>query len=92
MAAVMVTVSSVLLLTAVTRVVPWKTTTEAETKWLPVTVRTKLAGNCAKTIGLGDIAEMTGTGRELPQRGFSDWQPGRSKTASKSGLRFPPSR
>ncbi len=41
----MLTVSWELLTTVVTRVAPSKTTTEEETKRLPVAVRQKLGGN-----------------------------------------------
>jgi len=83
---VMLTVSWELLITAVARVVPLKITTEEETKWLPVAVSTKLDGNCAKTIVAGEIESRTGTGRALPQRGFSVLHPGRSKSASSHAL------
>ena len=46
---VMLTVISDLLITAVERVAPLKTSTEEETNWLPVAVRTKLGGSFEKT-------------------------------------------
>jgi len=84
---VMLTVSWELLSTVVARVTPLKTTTEAETKWLPAAVTTKLGGNCAKTMVAGEIESRTGTGRALPQRGFSELHPGRSKNISRHELR-----
>ena len=83
----MLTVSWVLLITVVVRVAPLKTTTEEETKWLPVVVRTKLGGNCAKTIVAGEIESRIGTGRALPQRGFSVLHPGSSKSTISHELR-----
>jgi hypothetical protein len=81
---VIVTVSPELLTTVVARVAPLKMTTEEETKWLPVAVRTKLAGNCAKSRLAGEIESRTGTGRALPQRGFRDLHPSRSKSTARS--------
>lgn len=75
---VMVTVSSELLTTSVARVVPLKITTEEETKRLPVAVSTKLDGKCAKTSDAGEIESRTGTGRALPQRGFTELHPSSS--------------
>ena len=49
----MVTVSCELLFTAVARVARLRSTTEEETNWLPVTVSTKLGGNC-------DLADYCG--------------------------------
>jgi hypothetical protein len=83
----MLTVSSELLITAVVRVAPLKTTTEEETKWLPVAVSGTLSGSCEKTKVAGEIELRIGTGRALPQRGFSDLQPGRSKSATSPALR-----
>ncbi len=84
---VMLTVSWELLTTVVTRVAPSKTTTEEETKRLPVAVRTKLGGNFAKTIVAGEIESRIGTGRALPQRGFSVLHPVRSKSTSSHDVR-----
>lgn len=67
---VMLAVSCELLTTVVARLVPLKTTTEAETKWLPSAVSTKLDGNCENTTVAGEIESRTGTGRALPQRGL----------------------
>jgi hypothetical protein len=75
---VMLTVSCELLTTVVARVAPLKTTTEEETKWLPVAVMTKLDGNCAKTIVAGEIESRTGTGRAL--------HPSRSKSTTSNEL------
>jgi len=83
----MLTVSSELLITAVARVAPLKTTMEEETKWLPVAVSTKLGGSCEKTMVAGEIELRIGTGRALPQRGFSVLQPGRSKSTTIHELR-----
>lgn len=77
----MLTVSCELLTTVVARVVPLKTTTEAETKWLPSAVSTKLDGSCEKTTVAGAIESRTGTGRALPQRGLMELHPS-SKTPS----------
>ena len=84
---VMVTVSWELLFTEVVRVAPLKTTTEEATNWLPVAVRTKLGGNCEKSMVVGEIELRTGTGRALPQRGFRALQPERSKSTASSELR-----
>ena len=80
-------VSWELLFTVVVRVVPLKTTTEKETKWLPVAVMTKLGCNCAKTSVAGEIESRTGTGRALPQRGFNMLHPGRSNSTTSHELR-----
>lgn len=80
---VMVVVSCVLLTTVVARVAPLKITTEEETKWLPVAVRIKRDGNCAKSMLAGEIESSTGAGRALPQRGFSDLHPSGVKAKSK---------
>ena len=84
-----VTVAWELLSTEVVSVAPLKTTREDETNWLPVAVRTKLGGICEKTMVAGEIELRTGTGRELPQRGFSALHPGRSESATSSKLRGP---
>jgi len=84
---VMFAVSTELLTTVVARVVPLKTITEEETKWLPVAVRTKLGGSCEKTIVAGEIEARLGAGRALPQRGFSALHPGRSKRMTSHALR-----
>jgi hypothetical protein len=89
MAEVIVAVSWELLLTAVIKVAPLKTTTEEETNWLPVRVRGKLGGNWANTIVFGEIEVRIGTGRALPQRGFSALHPGRNKSRANSELRRP---
>lgn len=59
---VMVTVSSEVLITVVARGAPLKTTTEEETKWLPVAVMTKLGGNSEKTMVVGEIELRIGRG------------------------------
>ena len=84
---VMVAVSWALLVTTVARVAPLKTTTEEETKWLPFTMMTKLGGSWEKTTVVGEIELRIGTGRALPQRGFSELQPGRSKSTVSHTLR-----
>jgi hypothetical protein len=89
MAEVIVTVSWELLLTAVIKVAPWKTTTEEETNWLPVRVREKLGGNWANTIVFGEIEVRIGTGRALPQRGFKALHPGRNNSRASRELRRP---
>jgi hypothetical protein len=48
------------LVTTVARVAPLKTTTEEETNWLPVAVRTKLEGSLEKAIVVGEIEVRTG--------------------------------
>jgi hypothetical protein len=78
----MLAVTCVLPTTVVARVVPLKITTEEDTKWLPVTVMTKLDGNCAKAMVAGEIESRTGTGRALPQSGFRALHPSRSKSAT----------
>ena len=83
------TVSCELLFTDVARVAPFRTTTEAETNWLPVAVSTKLGGNCENTMVVGEIELSIGTGRALPQRGFRALHPGRSKSMTSSELRRP---
>ena len=83
----MLILSSELLMTVVVRAAPLKTTTEEETKWLPVAVMTKLGGNCAKTTVAGEIEVRLGRGRALPQSGFSALQPGRSKSTTNHELR-----
>ena len=85
----MATVSCELLFTAVARVAPLRTTTEEETNWLPVTVSTKLGGNCEKTMVVGEIELRIGTGRALPQRGFRALHPGSSKSTISRELRRP---
>ena len=85
----MVTVTWELLFTAVTRVAPLKTTTEEETNWLPAAVSTKLGGNCEKMTVVGEIELRIGTGRALPQSGFSALHPGKSKSTTSSELRRP---
>ena len=84
---VMLTLSLELLMMLVARAAPLKTTTEEETKWLPVAVMTKLGGSCAKTTVAGEIDLRLGTGRELPQSGFSALHPGRSKSTTSHELR-----
>ena len=83
----MLAVTWELLSTVVATEAPLKSTTEEETKWLPVAVTTKLGGNCAKTMVAGEIESRTGAGRALPHRGFSELHPGRSKNISKHELR-----
>jgi len=84
---VMVAVSWEWLVTTVARVAPLKTTTEEETKSLPLAVMTKLGGSWEKTILVGEIELRTGTGRALPQRGFIELHPSRSKRTTRHELR-----
>jgi hypothetical protein len=84
---VMVAVSSKVLITVVARGASFKTTTEEETKWLPVAVMMKLGGNSEKTMIVGEIELRIGTGRALPHRGFSALHPGRSKSTISHELR-----
>jgi hypothetical protein len=61
--------------------VPLISTSDAVTKLLPFTVRETLSCTCAKVIVLGESDPISGTGRALPQRGFSVlFQPGRNNT------------
>ena len=84
---VMVTLSWELLATVVVRVAPSKTTTEEETKWLPLAMMTKLGGKSEKTMVVGEIELRIGKGRALPQRGFSVLHPGSSKSTTSHELR-----
>ena len=84
---VIVTLSWELLATLVARVAPLKTTTEEETKWLPLAIITKLGGKCEKTMVVGEIELRIGNGRALPQRGFSVLHPGSSKSTTSHELR-----
>jgi hypothetical protein len=59
-----------------------KTTTEEETKRLPVAVMMKLGGSCEKTMVCGEIELRIGTGRALPHKGFSVLHPGRNKSTT----------
>jgi hypothetical protein len=81
------TVSLELLMTMVARAAPLKTTTEEETKPLPVSVMTKLGGSCANTTVAGEIDLRLGTGRALPQSGFRALHPGRSKSTASHEVR-----
>lgn len=68
-------------------VVPLKTITDEETKWLPVRFREKLDGNCENAIVVGDTESRTGAGRVLPHSGFRELQPGRSSNKARSPRR-----
>ena len=83
----MVAVSWEWLVTTVARVAPLKTTTEEETKSLPLAMMTKLGGSWEKTIVVGEIELRIGTGRALPQRGFIELHPGRSKSTTRHEVR-----
>jgi len=48
---------------------------------------TKLGGSCEKIMVFGEIESRIGTGRALPQRGFSALHPGSSKSTSSQALR-----
>jgi len=84
---VMVAVSWEWLVTTVARLAPLKTTTEEETKSLPLAMITKLGGSWEKTIVVGEIELRIGTGRALPQRGFIELHPGRSTSTTSHELR-----
>jgi hypothetical protein len=84
---VMVALSWELLVTSVARVAPLRTTTEEDTKWLPIAMMTKLGGSCEKTMVVGEIELRIGTGRALLQSGFSALHPGRSKSTTSHALR-----
>jgi hypothetical protein len=84
---VTVTVIWELLTTVVASVAPLKTRTEEETNSLPVAVRVKLGGSCAKIIVAGEIDFRTGAGRALPQSGFNELHPGTSETTTSNRLR-----
>ena len=64
-------------------VVPLNTITDEETKWLPVSVREKLDGNCENAMVVGDTESRTGAGRALPHNGFRELQPGRSSNKTR---------
>ncbi|HEY6767053.1 MAG TPA: hypothetical protein VI386_20020 [Candidatus Sulfotelmatobacter sp.] len=83
---VIVAVSWTLLITAVVRVAPLKTTAEEETKWLPVAVMVSVGGSCEKATAVGEIELRMGTGRALPQRGFSALHPSRSNSTTSKEL------
>ena len=68
-------------------VVPLNTITDEETKWLPVTCREKLDGNCENAIVVGDTELRTGAGRALPQSGFRELQPDSSSNRTRSAAR-----
>lgn len=80
-------VSWELLITLVARVAPLKTTTEEETKSVPIAVRTKLGGSWEKTMVAGEIELRRGAGRALPQSGFNALHAGRSKSMTSHELR-----
>ena len=87
MAVVIVAANCWLLMTVVVSAVPLRTITEAETKWLPLTVRTKPCCTCANVIVLAERDPMLGEGRALPHKGFSELQPCRSSIASGIAMR-----
>ena len=66
---------------------PLNTTTDEETKWLPVSSREKLDGNCENAMVVGDTESRTGAGRELPQSGFRVLQPDNSSNRARSPRR-----
>ena len=66
---------------------PLNTITDEETKWLPVSVREKLDGNCENAMVVGETASRTGAGRALPQSGFIELQPGNSSNTARSPRR-----
>src|ERR1041385_7533325 len=75
------TCSCVLLWTVVVNVVPLITTTEDETNFLPVTVRTNPCCAWARVIVVLDSETIAGAGRALPHKGLSALQPGRRSRA-----------
>src|SRR5215470_4696780 len=77
-----VTFNSALLTTLVARGLPLISTCEAATNCAPFTVKVRPCCTCAKSTVLGVSDPIMGTGRALPQNGFSVLlQPGRNKTA-----------
>ena len=84
---VMVAVSWEWLVTTVARTAPSKSTTEEETKWLPVAMMTKLGGSCEKAMLVGEMEFRVGEGRALPQRGFTALHPGRSTNTASHEMR-----
>ena len=68
-------------------VVPLKTITDEETKWLPVTCRERLDGSCENAMVVGDTDLRTGAGRALPQSGFRELQPDSSSNRTRSATR-----
>jgi len=83
---VSVTCSCVLLTTVVGTVFPLITTTDAETKWEPVTDRTK-PSTWENAIVSGESDEISGDGRALPHKGLSELQPVRPRKRNNSALR-----
>ena len=83
-AVVTVTCNCWLLVARVLIVVPLMTTTEAETNWLPFTIRGRPFCTSANVAVLGESDPMMGDGRALPQRGLSALQPWNSSTANTS--------
>src|SRR5215472_14216658 len=83
---VSVTCSCVLLTTVVATVFPLMTTTDAETKWEPLTDRIK-SSTLENAIVSGERDEICGDGRALPHNGLSELQPGRTSKTHNSVLR-----
>jgi hypothetical protein len=79
---IVVTLSWEPLATVVASVAPLKTTTEEETKWLPLAMMTKLGGSCEKTMVVGEIELRIDKWRALPQRGFRVLHPSSSKSTT----------
>ena len=68
---------------------PFNIITEAESKWLPFTVKTKLCCVCARVAELGVSDVITGAGLAVRQTGFNAWQPARNNMASTTTLSDP---
>lgn len=85
----MVTVISVLLTTVAAKIAPLKITSEEETKWLPFAVMMKGDGSCARSTEVGEIESREGAGRALLHKGFSELQPGRTRSTISTELRQP---
>src|SRR5215470_13637453 len=83
---VSVTCSCVLLTTVVATVFPLMTTTDAETKWEPLTDRTK-PSTAENAIVSGERDEISGDGRALPHNGLTALQPVRTSKRQNIALR-----
>ena len=83
---VSVTCICVLLTTVVATVFPLMTTTDAETKWEPLTDRTKPSSLENASVS-GERDEISGDGLALPHNGLSELQPGRTSKRHNIALR-----
>jgi len=86
-AVVIVACNCWLLVASVLSVVPFATTTEDETKWLPFTVSRKPCCTSVNVTVLGERDPMVGNGRALPQNGLSVLHPWSMNNASTRTLR-----